>query len=414
MGRRAAAEVDPNVEAAQPPEEAGGENTASLFDGSSDARVRVFRRDDRTQKMVTHGYFPPSVSEEEIAAQFGGGHYRAQLVIPDPASGLPKVKRSRDFDIPGAYRPPNKLNTFEDAGPHGSANGSAPAGGVAQSNLPMVGGGDDLMQVLKAGIINTLLEMMKSTKEMRGNGGPDPMLVELMRTQAATQSKMMEFMLTLATKDNGTGNERREIVAEMLQMKELFAAPASGAVPTNPMEMFNNMLDTFKSFRDAAADVAPQGGSGDPIMDSIPKLVEVVAEQHAMNKQQRAAHPPSSSAVTPTVQTLPMPDVPLWKQILRQQGARMVASAVAQHDPDIIAGTAILFAPPNVKAALTEFFHREESEVAADILVEVPAMAAHTEWLSEFVNAAQFRLFPDEFPEDGTEDKESEPTNDPA
>lgn len=410
MARAKAIEINPQATADAPPEEAGGEGSESLFDASGDARVRILRRDERTQKMVTHGYMEPTVSEEMVSARFGGGHYRAQLFVPDD-SGVPKVKRSRDFDIPGPYKPPTKINTMDEVGP----NAPLPQQSGNGATTIAVGGGDDLMQVLKAGIINTLLEMMKSTKEMRGApAGPDPMLLKLMETQAATQTKMMEFMLTLATKDSG--GDRKEIVKEMLQMKELFAPPANtGNVPANPMEMFNNMLDTFKSFREAAEDVAPKAASGDPLMDSIPKLVEVVAEQHALNKQQRAnAAPRPAPTHTPAVQTLPMPDTPLWKQLLRQQGNRLVASAVAAHDPDVIAGTAILFAPPHIKAALAEFFHREETEVTADILVEVPALAQHTTWLTEFVNAAQYRLFPEEFSEDDDAKEETEETPESA
>jgi hypothetical protein len=155
-------------------------------------------------------------------------------------------------------------------------------------------------------------------------------------------------------------------------------------------------------------------------MDSIPQLVGVISEQHQMNKERAAAAlAPRQIPVPPVanppaqVNTVPMSEVPIWKHLLRQQGPRLVASAVAKHEPEVIAGTAILFAPPHVREALAEFFHREEAEVAADILVEVPAMAAHTEWLTEFVNAAQYRLFPEEFGEDednATVEDAQEPT----
>src|SRR5262245_8585936 len=112
MGRTRAVEIDATVEAEAPPEESGGENSASLFDGSADARVRILRRDDTTQKYVTHGYFPPDAGEELISRTLGGGAYRAQLVIPDPASGMLKIKRQRDFKIPGAYKPPSSIKDF--------------------------------------------------------------------------------------------------------------------------------------------------------------------------------------------------------------------------------------------------------------------------------------------------------------
>lgn len=408
MGRRAIElNAAPTAETA-PPEEAGGEGSQSLFDASGDARVRILRRDERTQKMVTHGYMEPTVSEEMVSMRFGGGHYRAQLFVPDGEKGIPTVKRSRDFDIPGPYKPPTKINTYEEAGPNAprTDNGAIPAGQILSS-----GGGDDLMQVLKAGIINTLLEMMKSTKDMNSRPVPttDPLLLEFLKSQASAQTAMqqsqqdmMKFMLTLATKDGG---DRKEILAEMLKYKELFAPAAGGAPPVNQMEMLNTMLETFSRMRDVASDIAPPADT-DPIMGSIPKLVEVVAEQHQMQKQARLSTVPTPApqggiAHMPVVNTLPpQPPPALWQQILRQQSARIVAAAVAKGDADALAGTAIMFAPPHVLEALKLFFHRDEADIVADVLTEIPVMADHREWLVEFVESAQFRLFPDEFAEE--------------
>lgn len=399
MGRSKAVELDPHAQPDAPPEEAGGEGSESLFDASGDARVRILRRDDRTQKMVTHGYMEPTVSEEQVSARFGGGHYRAQLFVPDD-SGVPKVKRSRDFDIPGPYKPPAKINTMDEVGPHAPVQQQN--GGTA---LPLVvGGGDDLMQVLKAGIINTLLEMMKSTKEMSAPRTPavDPMLVEIMKAQAATQSQMMQFMLTLATKDGG--DSKKDMLDLMAKMKELVAPPASanGVVPADPMKMFNNMLETFKSFREAAEDVSPPSDGMGGILSAAPKLIEVISEQHQMQKnaaaaaasQPRAAQQPIVGTIAPQPQG---PPPALWQRALREHAGRLVASAAAKHDPDVIAGTAILFAPPALLEAFKIFFHRSEEEVAADVFTEIPLLAEHREWVADFVVAAQERLFPEEF-----------------
>jgi hypothetical protein len=400
LGRTRAVEIDANVEAGTAPEEAGGEEAASLFDATGDSRVRILRRDAGTQKMTTHGFFPPTVKEEDVAAAFGGGEYRAQLVIPDPATGLSKIKRSRDFKIPGAYRPPNKINAFDEVGPNGSA--ATPAAAAAATAMQGLGGGGDLMAVLNAGVVSTLLDLLKTTKEInsRPNAGPDPMLLEVMKAQAATQTQMMQFMLTLATKDSG--DSKKDILDMMARMKELVGPSPTAPLPSDPMQMFNNMLETFKSFRDTAEEISPQKDNPDPILGSIPALVQVVSEQHQMNKAAQAARggtmvpvpPPAPGA--PIVGTLPA-DAPMWKRILQQQGARLLAQAAAKGDPDVIAGASIVFAPPNVREALMGFFKRDENEVMADILTEIPAMAEHREWLAEFVDAAQQRLFPEMF-----------------
>jgi hypothetical protein len=409
MARGRAIELDATVEAEPPPEESGGENAASLFDATADARVRILRRDDTTQKYVTHGYFAPDVGEETVSKTLGGGAYRAQLVIPDPASGMLKIKRTRDFKIPGPYKPPNTINTFEMVGEHAPANGGAPAanGVAAVAGIPA---GDDLMSVLKAGIISTLLDMMKANKEVVRAPQTDPMLLEMLRQQSVMQGEMMKLILAIATKEAPkVDSESKDYLGMLAKMKEIIA-PSAASGGGSPVEMFTTMLDAFKSFREAADDVVTPAASTDPLLGSIPKIAEVLYEQHQMQKGAIAARgatvthsptpgPAGGVAQMPTVHEMPQP--PMWRRILRQQAHRLIASAVANHDPEVIAGTAILFAPADVLTALKEFFHRDNSEdIYADVLAEIPAMAEHREWLAAFVEAAQFRLFPEEFGDD--------------
>lgn len=423
MARPKAVEVDANVAAEAIPEEAGGDGSNSLFDASHDARVRVLRRDDTTQKMVTHGYMPPTVSEEDVAQRFGGGHYRAQLFLPDPATGSPKVKRSRDFDIPGPYKPPTKILSIDEAGPNAPQNSN----GAVSTQPQIVGGGDDLMQVLKAGIINTLLEMMKSTKEMNNRPAPttDPLMLEFMKAQAAATAQaaesnrqMMQFMLTLLTKESGA---EKDTLGMLAKMKEIVTPPAA-ANAADPMKMFNTMLETFTRMREVATDIAPQSGDGvDPIIGSIPKVVEVLTEQHQLNKAAREAAaqqritsqampgPAGGVAHMPVVSTLPpAEELPMWQKAIRQQAHRVIAAAVAKDNPDDVAAAAVMFAPPALKESFKIFFHRDEEAVTADVLTEIPALAEHRGWLVEFVNAIQYRLFPEEFSDEGEDDAGAE------
>lgn len=399
MGRRT---ITTEITAGEAPEETAEEREPglSLFDASGDNRVRMLRRDEKTQKWMNHGYFPPTATDEDVLKKYGGGQYWAQLLVQG-AEGGESIKQSRKFTLIGPYYPPTTdLPGVRDNPPQASSNGNNVVAGIPTS-------GNDLMDVLKAGIINTLLEMMKSNKEMRAPTGPDPVMLELMRAQAATQQKIMEFMLTLATKDNG--DSKKDMLELMASMKELVAPPPSnGAIPADPMQMFNNMLETFKSFREAAEDVSPPR-SDNPVLDSIPKLAEVVYEQHQLSKQRSEVSTvpvPANGGIAqmPVVNRMPAPDDrPIWKKVIQQQGARLLAQAAAKSDPDVIAGAAILFAPPNVREALALFFHREVEEVSADILAELPQMAEHREWLDEFVECAQTRLFPEEFVDEGEE-----------
>src|SRR4051812_1877305 len=81
---------------------------ASLFDAEGDSRVAIYRRDDITKKFVYHGQLAmEDASETGIASLFGGGHWRCQLRITDDA-GREVIKRQRDIQIPGPYKPPTR------------------------------------------------------------------------------------------------------------------------------------------------------------------------------------------------------------------------------------------------------------------------------------------------------------------
>ncbi len=220
---------------------------------------------------------------------------------------------------------------------------------------------------------------------------------------------MMEFMMTLAVKDSGGDKDMLTMLAKMKEIVSPAGTIAPGAA-TNPMEMFNTMLETFTRMREVADDISPHKNDNDtdPLLASIPKLVETITEQHQLNKAERAARvttrnvpgPAGGTARIPVVSAAPTPppeNLAMWQMILRQQSTRLVTFAAAKQDPDDVAAMAILFAPPNVKEALAIFFHRDDVAISADIFAEIPALAEHHEWVTDFIHAAQERLFPDEF-----------------
>jgi len=399
-----------------PEREIAAKLKASLFDFQGDARVRLLHRNEKTQRFEPHGYFPADATEEHVLNEFGGGRFRAMLLVRNPL-GQEVIETQRDFDLPGYYKPPTgDLPGIGSRDPTALPKRESVA--VAASGMSMLPGSGDLMEILKAGIIEKLLDIMKTSREVHAPAGPDPMLMKLMETQAATQQKMMEFMLTLATKDKSGSKE--DMFETMTKVKELIGPPPS--VSGDPMAMFNTMLETFTRMREVADDINPstQRGSGDSLMDSIPRLVEVVAEQHELNKQQRAAATQRgpqrmpSVAVPSSLPSQPEPSLAIWQMLLRRQAARLLSSAAAKHDPDVIAGTAILFAPPNVKEALALFLHRDAAAVMADVLVEIPGLADHRDWVADFITAAQERMFPDEFTDEIDEAVEGKPDGDTA
>lgn len=362
---------------------------ASLFDFSGDARVRTYRRDTTTQKWVIHGYFPATATEEDISREFGGGEYWVQLMLPDRESGRESISTSRKFRIPGPYRPPQTdLPGIRREGAP-LASGATPAATVGT----MPSGMSDMMGVLNATVMSTFIDLLKTFKEASNRPAPtmDPMLVEILKAQAGTQQKIIEMIITLSAKDGG--DSKKEVLQMMESMKGLLTPAVS---PGNPMEMFNSMLQAFTSMRDVADDLAPpRGGTGDPLMDSLPKLVEVVAEQHQMSKRQRMGVPPSAT-LTPVVSTESQPTLALWQRILRSQGRNLVSSASRGISANTAALVAIEYAPQDVIGVFQEFFNRDPDAVVADMIREVPPLAAFPAWARSFVDEAKTMLFEDE------------------
>ncbi|MGH3589545.1 MAG: hypothetical protein ACRDRF_00710 [Pseudonocardiaceae bacterium] len=402
--------MDMGAETGKAPEEAGGEGSASLFDASGDARVRVLRKDERTQKMVTHGFFPPTVSEEDVMEAFGGGHYRAQLVIQD-GSGLSKIKTQRDFNIPGAYKPPQEIPAFR-SGVEGPKNPPIAGAPVVGTIPPGMG---DMAGMLNATMMTTFMDMIKTMKEVSTRPAPtiDPLLVALMQNQSATQGKMMELLLGLMTRPTGESAEKGEerTLRLLASMREIIA-PSNAA---DPLAMFNKVLESFGAMREAAEDFTPQrSGSGDPLMDSIPKLAEVIAGEYQQRQAARNRIPaPNTPALPPGAPIVdaaqpPAEPLPIWKQLLRREGPRLSGAAASGKSAELMADIAVAFMPENIKGAIVEFFHRDEKEVFADIVAEVPTLAQFPTWVADFVEHAQFKLFPEEFTDDAPEAPQAE------
>lgn len=403
MGKRAgrSLEIDPEVRQAETPEEAGGEGSASLFDFSGDARIRVLRRDDRTQKFTTHGFFPVTAKEEDISNEFGGGRYRCQLIVPD-GTGREVIKTQREFDIPGAYRPP--MGDLPGLGSRSAVHSASPV------PTPTMPGMSDLGQMFNATMITAFMDMVKTMKEVSSRPTPttDPVLLKMMESQANVQAKLIELMLSRG--DALKGDSKKEILELLTSMKELIG-PQQQPIAADPNKTLESIVGAIKQLRDVSDEFRPDTGSGDPLLDSLPKLVEVVAEEHQMRKQ-AALNPTQRTEArrVPSPGTQPSLPVegPLWKRVLEREAPRLIASARAGRDPETIARIAVEFAPAQIKGAITEFFHRETDEVLSQLLSEIPALAEQPQWMREFVENVQILLFPDEFEE--TEDEATEVT----
>lgn len=377
----------------------------SLFDASGDSRIRVLRRDDKTQKFVPHGYFPPTATEEHLLREFGGGYYWCQLLVIDEA-GRSVVKQQKYLDLPGAYRAPKgDLPGIREETPK---DGVAAPGGL----LPT---GGDLASVLNATVLATFMDLIKTMKEVttRPTPSPDPMLLQMMQQQSALQMKFMEVML--ARPETPAGDTKKDLLDMLRAMRDLFPPPehpASVANPNNPTEVIKTIVDAIKGLREVSDELSPDR-QVDPMSQIIAPLAEVVISEHRARQGTRQRRLPAPAAAAPqpggsvdqSAAGAAASQAPLWQRVLAREGPRLLAQARVGRDPGFVAQMALEFAPPNIRGAIEEFFNAEEKDVLARLLAQVPELAEHPQWAVEFVQEAQDILF-------GTdEEEEPEPAN---
>lgn len=417
MGKRQgrSLEIDPNASPAERPEEvAEGSNT--LFDFSGDARIRVLRRDDKTQKFVSHGFLPVTASEEDVGAEWGGGRYRVQLIVPD-GTGREVIKTQREFDLPGSYRPPVEMSGVR---PQIPGTKGVPVIPFPTPGIPAV---NDMASMLNATVMTTFMDLIKTMKEVstRPAQSVDPMMLELIRSQGVMQTEILKLLLQ---KDGNKGDSKKEFLDLMTSFKEIIGSPQV-VNPSDPSKVLEGIVSAIRQLRDVSDDLSPEkGGTGDPLVDSLPKLTEILFEEQQMRKRQMLPAGQKPSQQPPQQQqhkeNPPQEAIPIWRRIVKAQGPQLLMSAKTGKDPELIANIAVSFASDEVKGVLKEFFRQPAEEAAAQIISEEPGLAEFPGWMYQFVEQVQFRLLPEEFDvddEDYLEDDskvaevESEATN---
>jgi hypothetical protein len=396
-------DVSPDVSPAKPPDEALEVEESgpglSLFDASGDTRVRCLWKDPTRQKWTTHGYFPPDVTEETLLKLFGGGEYMLQLLVQGN-EGREEIKQTRRVKLIGPHRIPAEL-----PGIH-TVNNTSPA---QQSAAPVVGtisgGGGDMLSMLNATVMTTFMDLLKTMKEVSNRPAPstDPMILKMMESQAAVQGKLIELMLA---NGGGKSDTKKDFMDLLELVKGIMPSPAATGDPNKVLE---SVVSAVKQLRDVSEEFSPDKGSGDPLLDSIPRLVEVIAEEHQQRKGQQtpAATGQNPPRVKPPQGQQGQLQVPIWKRVLRREGPRLLQAAQAAKKPEPLATMIVEFMPSTIKGAMTEFFHRETTAVVQDVLTEVPGLDQFPVWVNELVEEVQFIMFPEEF-DDGEEGEEEE------
>lgn len=190
---------------------------------------------------------------------------------------------------------------------------------------------------------------------------------------------------------------RSAFLAEMLQMKQLFAGDARGS---DPLDMFSKMLPIFKS-------MAPGAEPENPLISVMDRFMPIIGEAYASAKANAAAAPaipatPSTQPVRQIQAGAPVNAAPAHPPTPEQIGASQMSLALkmqlaylcsqAKRDSDPAPFAAIIVGDVP-REALDKLLN------SANWLDELakfePKVKQHAEWFEELKEAVEDQLNPD-------------------
>lgn len=362
------------------------EHSAQVFEGMADSRVAIYRKDDYTKKPVFHGYVSThEATEAKVNELFGGGDYRLQLRAPDEM-GREIIKQSRDFRLPGAYKPPT-----------GALPGIPQTATVATPSAATITTPDGT-QVTKEGVremldmamLSKVMDIMKTTKSE--DGGNTQMFALIMENQRQAAEANRTFMLNMAQQNQAMMTLMLEVMktrsGEGIDLKDVLPLIAEKSASTPVGELIKGL----RELKGLASD-EPEG-TGDPILDSVPKVVEMFGT-FIHNRQGGAApvatpNPRGLSAGEPQPQ---QERLPMWAQLLRGQRGPLLSFASRGSDPEWTAGAALQLMPEQYIGILKEFLAMPEHVGLATQVI--PELGNFPQWTQKFFAALASELSDD-------------------
>lgn len=400
--RRRAPSVE--VVAEQVTEELGEEfaepvlEEASFFDSSGDdSYVMLWRRDDITKKMVYHGKLSPAeATEENVSAQFGGGEFlaREKKRLPD---GRMVFGKQRSFVLAGAYKNP----ALQPPKSNGAAPVETPAA-VAGSAVAGLPGNVNMEDIKMAGVLS-LLQMTQQAAQAQATM-QSQMQQMLLSTMTAQREGMEAIIKATASRPEEKRESPLEMIKTVVEMMKGVQSPKSDV--KDLMEGMRSILE----FRDELSPAKPS--TGDTIMDSVPKMLDLVKEGFALKRMEGTVpSAPKTNAQIPATtgdaQAEAHTDMPIWQRVLLAQKNTLIRAASSGKDPEIAALAAVEFMPEGIRGAMTEFVLRED--VLAQVVAVVPELQQFPNWITAFFTEVRSQLLPDAGGEgEGEDDGDSE------
>lgn len=334
-----------------------------------------------TKKYVYHGMLAmEEATETFVGGLFGGGHYRAQLRVTDE-TGRQIIKRSRDFALPGAYKPP--AGELPGSPALASTRAVSPGTGASLSTLPP---GVSAGEALNSALVGSVIDLLKGMKEASRPATPSidwgPVIAGGTTILTALVTKLIERPAT-------------DSKAETLELLERFAAIVKAPV-NQPGPAASSISDAVEAIRSLIEVKDMIGGGGekpdptDVMLAGIPKLLEIMASQSGKPGQPKpgVAQPPA----------LP-PDTPMWKRILLSQRNGILRSAAMGVEPDFAADVALTYLPQELTGAVTEFLALPDHVELA--MQTIPELRSYSHWAAGFFKALHDAINAPEEPEEG-------------
>ena len=326
--------------------------------------VRVHRQDDLTKEWIFHGRLDPQeATEEHLDGLFGGGVYRLIHYTRNPI-GKFVIVATRKLRVPGRYRPPQELPGLA------STVTPAPAAGSPAVPAGPVGPGSNATEVLNAGMVATVMDLLRASREQM-TPRPDPMMAVLLELMAKQNEQQTTLLTALLSRPEGGGGQS-DMLSMIRDVREM-VTPRPQDNPANPAVMMREFLRAMREFREASTEMKGDGES-DPMASSIDKLVGLLARGVPA-----PAPAPAPQRVAPPVAP-PPPDLrPIWQQALARYRSTLIGWARAGLDPEWAAETVDNLAPGG---ALPVPGPSLEEVLAAD-----PALLPYRDWMGTFLSA---------------------------
>lgn len=377
--------VDPTATPAKNPDEVGGPSAMALFDATADTRIRILRRDDKDMRYIHHGVLAPENANEEMVGNlFGGGVYRAQLLVKDEA-GREVIKSSRDFRIPGPYKPPQgDLPT----GAPIVAN-PAPVHVARPAGVPQIG------DILSAGVLQLFQSMslmqQQSTQMMEAQSKAFTLLMERAVNRKETDWVALASAASpLIAAWIGKSPEDRPDPLEMIEKVTSLVRANTGQ-----QSSLKDMAETMAAIADMRDAFGGGGSTGDPLMDSLPKLITLIGDGIEMQKRHAGGAPPSGQQPPATALPAGNPALTGWQKLLASQRGRLVDLARRGVNPELAAEMAVEVLPEQYRGLLVEALKDDEA-ATTKIRQAIPEVEEFAYWFGAFFDALRIVVLGEE------------------